>query len=362
MPIDPKLQALIDGVEAQFGEVAQAWAALKAGIAEHGDDGEPGQPVLLVGAVTEDSVAVSWSPPAGEGWRIGRSGFDRLGSGPWVTPTPLPPGANNFRFRSLRPGTEYTFTLTYPGGQTSVNATTSTAATPAPAGNHGPRALTAGWVPMQVARDDFLGARLDETAWDTYLDPTSRHGNRQPSQITIVDDPTATDGRCLLITGLPDRRTGGMAHAVNQRFGRWSIRMRADGDYHWHPVPLTWPEAENWPRGGEIDYHEGKCGVNRVEFFLHYSHDGRNHQTSSSIDVDARAWHWWETEWSPTSVKGWCDGRQWFEDLDPSHFNYPEFGPHHGTIQLDHFPDDKPTGTGRMWVDQFVVYRHPAST
>lgn len=360
--MDERIREALTLLDDRVVAVEQAAAHLRALLALD----EPPTPVPLGLRVTEataDSIRVEWTPSGQLGFTIGRDGTDVHGTGPWST-SALTADANRFRFTSLRPATVYTITLTPAGGVgVSIEAATAPSTLPAPVeGEHGPRALAAGWAARELARDDFNGLAVDLTRWSPYLDPTSQHGNRQPSQLTIVDDPTALGGRALLVTGLPDRRTGGMAHRLNQRFGRWGIRMRADGDYHWHPVPLTWPQeppqppAEKWPRGGEIDYTEGKCGVNRVEFFLHYSHDGANHQTSASIEVDTRAWHWWEVEWGPDWVRGWCDGKQWFEDRDRSHFNYPEFGPHHGTIQLDHFGDAKPTGTGRMWVDAYRVY------
>jgi hypothetical protein len=155
-----------------------------------------------------------------------------------------------------------------------------------------------------------------------------------------------------------------MANLRAQRYGRWAVRMRCpSGDPRYHGVALTWPHAENWMKGGgEIDFSEGKCSVNRVQFFLHYSSSGgpSTQQTSADIDVDVTAYHWWEVEWSKTAVIGWCDGREWFRDTNPAHFAYPAYGPMHACLQLDWFPDGaKTTGPAEMLVDAFRVYRHP---
>lgn len=240
-----------------------------------------------------------------------------------------------------------------------VGALLDTPSPPAALPDHGPVALANGWAAREVARDDFDGQDVDPARWGVYSSPGhGGKGLRRPSAFAIVDDPTAAGGRALRVQGTAEGRTGGMAHRTNQRFGRWGARMRASGDSHYHPVLLTWPKAENWPAGGEIDFSEGAAGVDRVNFFLHYS--GANKQTSAGVEVETSAWHWWEMEWTTTAVRGWCDGRLFFTDTNPAHFNYPEFGPHHGTIQLDWFPDGaKTTGPAEMRVDAYRVYSHP---
>lgn len=228
---------------------------------------------------------------------------------------------------------------------------------PAVGGDHGPRALAGGWAAHEVARDDFQGTGVDPAKWAMYNSAGHEgKGLRRPTQFVIVDDSTALGGRALHVTGTPEGTTGGMAHRLNQRFGRWAGRMRVpDGDQRYHPVLLTWPGAENWPAGGEIDFAEGKCGVDHMEFFLHYSK--ANQQTSGGVDVDVSQWHWYEMEWTPDYVRGWCDGKLFFEDVSKAHFNNADFGPHHGTIQLDWFPGSATrTGAGEMLVDAYRVY------
>jgi hypothetical protein len=248
------------------------------------------------------------------------------------------------------------------GSPVTVVATTKSDVVTGPAdpgAAHGPRALSDGWVPLLRASDDFNGQAVDTTQWSMYN--SAGHDNkglRRPSQFSIVDAAGALGGRALRVQGGVDGTTGGMAHKTSQRYGRWASRMRVPfGDARYHPVLLTWPTAENWPVGGEIDFSEGKCGVNEVEFFLHYS--AANRQTSGSIAVDVTQWHWWELDWAPDGVRGYCDGRLFFEDKDTSHSG---FGPHHGTIQLDWFPGGaKTTGAGEMLVDAYRVYRHPGA-
>jgi hypothetical protein len=319
--------------------------------------------VLEVVSTTSRSVTVRWTTtgPLPASWAIERDGVDLGGTGRWGTVRPA--ADDRFTFSSLRSSTAYTITLTPDGGQpVQVTAATAGGGTSGPPTElHGPRAIRDGWAAMEIGRDDFAGPAIDPKIWSLYN--SKGHGGkglRRPEQWSIVDDPAAIDGRALRCVGTPEGTTGGMAMKLSLRFGRFAIRMRADGDEDYHHVGLTWPSAENWPVGGEIDFAEGKAGADRMEFFLHYGKDNR--QTHGSIADDRRNYSWYEVEWCPDYVRCWCDGVQFFEDTDRSHFNYAAFGAHHLCLQLDWFPGNATrTGGAQMWVDAVRVYAHPAS-
>lgn len=351
-------------------EVAQALSDIEASVARIraavATPAPAGVVTVKVTDVTSSSVTVQWETARTDvaSWTVGRDGSDTSGTGPWSTT--LAGTERKKPFTSLRPATTYHFTVTPAGGAPVTVAATTAAGTSTGGGGgsppdstaaHGPQALAAGWVPLLRASDNFDGTAVGDQ-WSLYTDPKSQHGNRQPSQFSIVADSTALGGRALHVAATGDGKTGGMAHKVNQKYGRWAGRMRVpSGDPRWHPVLLLWSRAENWPVGGEVDFSEGKCSVNEVEFFLHYGKDNR--QTSGSIKVDITQWHWWECEVAPDGVRGWCDGGLFFEDKDPSHI--PP-GAMHGTIQLDWFPEGtKSTGPGEMLVDAYRVYRHPST-
>ncbi|MCW0216394.1 MAG: glycoside hydrolase family 16 protein [Pseudonocardia sp.] len=221
---------------------------------------------------------------------------------------------------------------------------------PPPTGSddHGINAVKFGWTDKLVLRDEFEGSSVNTSIWSMY-DSVGHDGKglRRPAQFTVSNS-------ILKCYGTTNGTTGGMAMKVGrQKYGRWECRMRSlRGDSRYHPVLLTWPDSENWPIDGEIDFSEGKCGVNKVEFFLHFG--ANNSQTYGFINVDITQWHDWAVEWTPTSVKGWCDGVQFFSDTNASHFN---FGSHHLCIQLDWFPAGaSTTGDGEMEVDWARVY------
>jgi len=330
----------------------------------------PGTVTMKVTEATSSSVTVAWETDRADvaKWTIGRDKTDTKGTAAWSTT--LPGTADHLTFGSLHPATAYTIALVPDGGSVVTIVASTIPEPPGPpplptgSGQHGPRAVADGWVPMEVHRDDFTGP-LDPDRWSPY-DSVGHGGKglRRPGQFSFVDDPTALGGRALRVDGTAEGTTGGMANKRAQRFGRWAARMKVpSGDPRWHPVLLTWPHAENWSKGGgEIDYAEGKCGANRMQFFLHYSSSGglSTEQTTGALDVDVTQWHWYEMEWCRTGVRGWCDGMLFFTDTNQAHFNYGAFGAMHGTIQLDWFPESaKTTGPGVMLVDAYRVYRHP---
>ncbi len=173
-------------------------------------------------------------------------------------------------------------------------------------------------------------------------------GRRSPAAATTANG-------VLTITGSPDGTTEGMAWNPGQRYGRWEARVKSpagDGDYH--PVLLLWPDAENWPTGGEVDFMEiSDAARQNTDFFLHYSAD--NQQKHGNVKIDATQWHDWAVEWTPQGITGYVDGNEWFKTTDTSIL--PP-GPMHMTIQLDWFPGGGTSKESSMqvdWVRQYAV-------
>jgi licheninase len=194
--------------------------------------------------------------------------------------------------------------------------------------------------------DDFNGAAVDTSKWGMY-DGTGHGGNgrRLPGQATVANG-------YLTLSGTANGDTAGMAVTSGQQYGRWEARMKAPvGCDCYHPVLLLWPDAEDWPQGGEIDYAEQSSGSRQsIDFFLHYS--ASNQQTSASKNIDVTQWHNYAVEWTATHVKGYIDGQEWFSDTNASHIPPRAM---HQSIQLDWFPGGG--GTGSMDVDWMHVYK-----
>jgi beta-glucanase (GH16 family) len=120
---------------------------------------------------------------------------------------------------------------------------------------------------------------------------------------------------------------------------------------------LLWPDKEDWPQGGEVDFVEATDGDRQsVNSFLHYGRN--NNQTQNTIAIDATQWHNWAVEWTPDHVIGYVDGHEWYRIEEKDHLP-PR--PMHLCIQLDWFPEDgnggkvQPSEMQVDWIKQYTV-------
>ena len=210
-------------------------------------------------------------------------------------------------------------------------------------------AAVQGWgEPARV--DEFDGAAPDDE-WNVYDGPGhAGNGRRTPEAVSVRDG-------VLTITGDPDGDTAGMEWGGGQRYGRWEGRVKAPaGDPSYNALLLLWPDAEDFPVGGEIDFMEMMDHTRqKTNVFLHY---GKNNRTvSGSVVADATQWHNWAVEWTPTHIATFLDGKEWWrteraEVLPP--------GPMHLCIQLDWFPKEADGAVQEStmqvdWVKQYTL-------
>ena len=214
-----------------------------------------------------------------------------------------------------------------------------------PAGYATSAAAKFGWgKPNRV--EDF-GGRLDKS-WGIYNGPGhGGKGRRTPDAVTV-------ENGVLTITGDPQGNTAGMAWGDGQKYGRWEGRVKAPAsDRSYNALLLLWPDAENWPVGGEVDFMEMSDHTRQsTDVFLHYG--SSNSQLHGEVKIDATQWHNWAVEWTPDHIAAFVDGKQWWrtdkkEALPP--------GPMHLTIQLDWFPKSgSAVQTSHMYVDWVRQY------
>jgi beta-glucanase (GH16 family) len=95
-----------------------------------------------------------------------------------------------------------------------------------------------------------------------------------------------------------------------QTYGMYSVRMKTD------PVPgyltafLLWPDSENQPQNGEIDFPNTGLDSNDIYAFLHYEGDTNGSQAGfSSPNTPETSWHTYTIEWTPTYVNFLIDGK-----------------------------------------------------
>jgi hypothetical protein len=215
------------------------------------------------------------------------------------------------------------------------------------AGHETSAAAVHGWgEPDRV--DEFDGPLGDE--WNVYDGPGhADNGRRTPDAITVSDG-------ILTITGDAEGNTAGMAWSEGQKYGRWEGRVRAPAsDESYNALLLLWPDAEDFPVGGEIDFMEMMDHTRQTtNIFLHYGED--NDQVVGEVQIDATQWHNWAVEWTPTHVAAFVDGEEWWRTEDTDILP-PR--PMHLCIQLDWFPED---GDGEVqestmhvdWVKQYA--------
>jgi licheninase len=158
----------------------------------------------------------------------------------------------------------------------------------------------------------------------------------------------------MIITGDAQGNSAGMAWNPGQMYGRWEVRVKSPvASPNYHSVLLLWPDAEDWPAGGEIDFMEIFDPTRQnVSASLHYSR--LNQVDSANITIDATQWHNWAVEWTPQKITIYVDGVPWASTTNTAHFP-PR--PMHLCIQLDNFGGDISQG-GQMivaWARQYPV-------
>ena len=210
-------------------------------------------------------------------------------------------------------------------------------------------AATHGWgTPNR--EDDFT---KDLSGWGIYDGPGhADKGTRSPAAASVADG-------VLTINGDAEGTTAGMAwgSGKGQKYGRWEGRVRAPaGDPTYNALLLLWPDAEDFPEGGEIDFMEMTDHTRQsTDVFLHHGED--NAQEHGTVKIDATRWHNWAVEWTPKGISTYVDGEQWWH-TDKADALPP--GPMHLCIQLDWFPQKrdgavKPSQMQVDWVRQYPL-------
>lgn len=186
-----------------------------------------------------------------------------------------------------------------------------------------------------VFDDEFNGTAVDKSKWGL------------PGECWPAND-TVTNGRCashdvvaggyLRETGTTDGKTGYLSSEYGSKYGVWEARIRITtqgGGKDFHPVLLTWPDAENWPQGGENDFLEVNANDTTASAYIHHHQQGEQDAYESG-KLDLGQWHNYALAWGPGYVDGYIDGVRWFHDTDPAAQAPASM---HMTIQLDQFND-----------------------
>ncbi|WP_067472593.1 glycoside hydrolase family 16 protein [Actinomadura hibisca] len=181
------------------------------------------------------------------------------------------------------------------------NATRSTTPEQPPGGQ---TPGTGGWG-APVVTETFDGTTLDPTKWVVYDSPDAKVNPRTKAA-------TAVSGGRLRLTGaLYDGKdlSGGVASRLNQRYGRWEVRMRADAGRGYSAVALLWPEHFGKPEKAEINFAEVIDPTRKTTgLFVHQGPDGE--QTGRDVRADFTRWRTVALDWLPGGLAFSIDGRK----------------------------------------------------
>jgi hypothetical protein len=176
--------------------------------------------------------------------------------------------------------------------------------------------------------DEFDGSTLGP-AWKPYTgETTGGVGRHDPANLHVADGMLS-----IVSHGLS---SGGLEWAPGQLYGRWEVRARTQKAVGYGDVLILWPDAEDFPQGGEVDFMEiPKPERNEYNFNLHFGAD--NSQNGTKVAGDFTQWHNYAVEWTPDHVAGFVDGQEVFRTTE-RHQIPPR--PMHLTMQQDIGPYD----------------------
>lgn len=196
----------------------------------------------------------------------------------------------------------------------------------------------------------FTGSTLDGD-WGVYNTAYSSNPNaRVPSLITESDG-------ALHVTTSGDQGSGLClckgAGKPTVPYGRWDVRARVSANADHGFAMLLWPNAENWPVGGELDLAEfPDAQRSRLQTTVHYGATNQQHTAFTSGDFTA--WHTYSVIWTPASVTYLVDDQPVMVVTDPAAI---PSGPMHLALQAgpnSSTPSDTSASLDVAWVK---VYR-----
>jgi Glycosyl hydrolases family 16 len=210
-----------------------------------------------------------------------------------------------------------------------------------PPGNAMPVGDIAGW--RQVFTDDFTstvdlgrfsGCRPSPTLaksncggvpasvrakWWVYPDGwrDSGTGTYYPSQVLSINHgdldygihTTSINGKQTHLVAATLPKIQGAGANGGHVSGRFVIRFRASALPGYHLAFLLWPDSNNWPHDGEIDFPEGNLDGHILAFMHHRGAVRGDQQDVYRTNATFTSWHTAAIDWRRTYCRFILDGK-----------------------------------------------------
>jgi hypothetical protein len=260
---------------------------------------------------------------------------------------------------------------------------------PDPSGQSVPIGDLPGW--KQVFYDDFQGDSVSvgqfancsssteicsdlpsamQSEWWDYPDgwlDTTGNCEYEPSQTLSVSGGilnmfihTSSSGTCM--TAAPVAKLPNGDSSNGQLYGMYSVRMRSDPVTGYLAAFLLWPDSENWPQDGEIDFPDGSLTGGAGGFLHVQGGTSGSDQVPFVSDTSFSDWHTYTLEWTPSYVKFLIDGQLLGEVTNASEI--PDT-PMHWVMQTEsNLGTGKPSASvqGNLQIAWAAVWSYDAST
>lgn len=295
----------------------------------------PAAPTIAttVTGVTDTSAVLNWDYTAGSstitGIRVGRSGNDSTGSGPWSTTEAVADGSRQFNL--LLPGTPYTLYAELLNGTTVVarseKVLTTTGGTTTPPGNVPP---VGPQFSLSFEENFNTPAPLGSFAstysnWGTYdgtqPSDTAKKGVYDTGRTTsvangILDQYVHTEAGYPRVSAVLVPIAGNNNNPWSgQLYGRYEVRFRIPQPIDGYKIAwLHWPASDDWA-DGEIDWPEatdlstGRRARPAVKQLGNYNSTflPPTEQFAPTPVSDGETWHTATTEWEPGVLRFYWD-------------------------------------------------------
>jgi hypothetical protein len=175
-----------------------------------------------------------------------------------------------------------------------------------------------GW--HQIFADDFLTdvplgsfPSAVSSRWNAYPDgwmDTSKNGTYEPSKVVSISGGVLrmhlhTEGGVHMVSAPEPILPGGTPGLL---YGRYAVCFRSDPVPGYKTAWLLWPDSENWPTDGEIDFPEGNLDGTISAFMHRMNGTSGSDQDAYTSTATYPTWHTAVIEWSATQCRFLLDG------------------------------------------------------